>query len=125
MVFSMIPLALKMEEGAESRAPMAVVLIGGLVTSTLLTLVLVPVMYTYLDDLAACRPGAGRRAGLAALRRRRALPPIAGGAEPALADPDAAWRPTGRPRGLARRLVPSGGPSRRWAAGAARPDDLA
>ena len=53
MVFSMIPLALKMEEGAESRAPMAVVLIGGLVTSTLLTLVLVPVMYTYLDDSAA------------------------------------------------------------------------
>jgi HAE1 family hydrophobic/amphiphilic exporter-1 len=52
MVFSMIPMALKMEEGAESRAPMAVVLIGGLATSTLLTLVLVPVMYTYLDDLS-------------------------------------------------------------------------
>jgi HAE1 family hydrophobic/amphiphilic exporter-1 len=51
MVFSMIPLALKMEEGAESRAPMAVVLLGGLLTSTLLTLVLVPVMYTYLDQL--------------------------------------------------------------------------
>ncbi len=51
MVFSMIPLALKMEEGAESRAPIAVVLLGGLITSTLLTLVLVPVMYTYLDDL--------------------------------------------------------------------------
>jgi hypothetical protein len=52
MVFSMIPLALKLEEGAESRAPMAVVLIGGLMTSTLLTLVIVPVMYTYLDDLS-------------------------------------------------------------------------
>jgi HAE1 family hydrophobic/amphiphilic exporter-1 len=48
----MLPLALKFEEGAESRAPMAVVLLGGLVTSTLLTLVLVPVMYTYLDDLS-------------------------------------------------------------------------
>jgi HAE1 family hydrophobic/amphiphilic exporter-1 len=52
VVFSMIPLALKLEEGAESRAPMAVVLIGGVITSTLLTLVLVPVMYTYLDDLS-------------------------------------------------------------------------
>jgi len=52
VVFSMMPLALKLEEGAESRAPMAVVLIGGVVTSTLLTLVLVPVMYTYLDDLS-------------------------------------------------------------------------
>ncbi|HEY7065702.1 MAG TPA: efflux RND transporter permease subunit [Chloroflexota bacterium] len=51
MTFSMIPLALKMEEGAESRAPMATVLLGGLLTSTLLTLVLVPVMYTYLDQL--------------------------------------------------------------------------
>jgi hydrophobic/amphiphilic exporter-1 (mainly G- bacteria), HAE1 family len=51
MTFSMIPLALKMEEGAESRAPMAVVLLGGLLTSTLLTLLLVPVMYTYLDQL--------------------------------------------------------------------------
>jgi len=38
----MIPVALKLEEGAESRAPMAVVLIGGVVTSTLITLVLVP-----------------------------------------------------------------------------------
>ena len=51
MTFSMIPLALKMEEGAESRASMAVVLLGGPLTSTLLTLVLVPVMYTYLDQL--------------------------------------------------------------------------
>ena len=51
MVFAMIPLALKMESGAESRAPMAVVVIGGVISSTLLTLVLVPTMYTYLDDL--------------------------------------------------------------------------
>jgi HAE1 family hydrophobic/amphiphilic exporter-1 len=47
----MMPLAAKLEEGAESRAPMAVVVIGGVISSTFLTLVFVPVMYTYLDDL--------------------------------------------------------------------------
>jgi hydrophobic/amphiphilic exporter-1 (mainly G- bacteria), HAE1 family len=51
LVFAMIPLALKLGSGAESRSPMAVVVIGGMVTSTVLTLVLVPCAYTYLDDL--------------------------------------------------------------------------
>ncbi|MBI5086326.1 MAG: efflux RND transporter permease subunit, partial [Acidobacteria bacterium] len=37
--------------GAEFRAPMARAVIGGLITSTILTLVVVPVVYTYLDDL--------------------------------------------------------------------------
>ncbi|MFH1487109.1 MAG: efflux RND transporter permease subunit, partial [Chloroflexota bacterium] len=41
---------LKLEAGAESRAPMAVVVIGGVISSTMLTLVLVPVVYTLLDD---------------------------------------------------------------------------
>lgn len=48
MVFGMLPVALY---GTESRAPMAVAVIGGLTTSTLLTLVVVPVVYTLLDDL--------------------------------------------------------------------------
>ncbi|MGE5620099.1 MAG: efflux RND transporter permease subunit, partial [Sphingomonadaceae bacterium] len=51
MVFAMIPLALKIGEGAETRNPMAVVVIGGLLTSTLLTLVVVPAGYTVMDDL--------------------------------------------------------------------------
>jgi hydrophobic/amphiphilic exporter-1 (mainly G- bacteria), HAE1 family len=51
IMFAMLPLALKLEAGAESRAPMAVVVMGGVLSSTLLTLVFVPVMYTYLDDL--------------------------------------------------------------------------
>ena len=51
IICAMIPLALKLEAGSESRAPMAVVVIGGVISSTLLTLVLVPVVYTYLDDL--------------------------------------------------------------------------
>ncbi|HET7319483.1 MAG TPA: efflux RND transporter permease subunit [Nitrospirota bacterium] len=51
MVFGMLPTALKIGEGAESRAPMAITVIGGLITSTLLTLVVIPVVYTLVDDL--------------------------------------------------------------------------
>jgi HAE1 family hydrophobic/amphiphilic exporter-1 len=53
IVFAMLPLAAKLEAGAEARAPLAVVVIGGVLSSTLLTLVFVPVMYTYLDDMQA------------------------------------------------------------------------
>ncbi|MBF0397058.1 MAG: efflux RND transporter permease subunit [Desulfobacterales bacterium] len=52
MIFGMMPLALAIGAGAEARAPMARAVIGGLLTSTLLTLLVVPVMYTYLDDFA-------------------------------------------------------------------------
>jgi hydrophobic/amphiphilic exporter-1 (mainly G- bacteria), HAE1 family len=50
MIFGMIPLALALGEGAEQRAPMAHAVIGGLVTSTVLTLFVVPVVYTLFDD---------------------------------------------------------------------------
>ena len=50
MVFAMLPLALKIGEGAETRAPLAIAVIGGLITSTLLTLVVVPAGYTVMDD---------------------------------------------------------------------------
>jgi HAE1 family hydrophobic/amphiphilic exporter-1 len=53
MIFGMLPLALAIGEGAEQRAPMAHAVIGGLVTSTLLTLFVVPVAYTLLDDFTA------------------------------------------------------------------------
>ena len=53
MIFGMLPTALALGAGAEFRAPMAHAVIGGLVTSTLLTLVVVPVVYTYLDDFGA------------------------------------------------------------------------
>ena len=53
MIFGMIPLALGLGEGGEQRAPMGQAVIGGVITSGLLTLVVVPVIYTYLDDLAA------------------------------------------------------------------------
>jgi HAE1 family hydrophobic/amphiphilic exporter-1 len=52
MVFGMVPLAFAASEGAEQRAPMGQAVIGGVITSSLLTLVVVPVVYCYLDDLA-------------------------------------------------------------------------
>ncbi|MCB8814578.1 efflux RND transporter permease subunit [Desulfosporosinus shakirovi] len=50
MVFGMIPTALSTGLGSEGRAPMAYAIIGGLITSTFLTLIVVPVIYTLLDD---------------------------------------------------------------------------
>ena len=51
MIFGMLPVALALGEGAEFRAPMGQAVIGGLITSTLLTLFIVPVVYSILDDL--------------------------------------------------------------------------
>ncbi|MEN9374342.1 MAG: hypothetical protein RIR79_1894 [Pseudomonadota bacterium] len=50
MIFGMIPLAFALTEGSEMRAPMGQAVIGGVITSSLLTLVVVPVMYCYMDD---------------------------------------------------------------------------
>ena len=52
MIFGMLPLAFALTEGSEQRAPMGQAVIGGVVTSSLLTLVVVPVVYCWLDDLA-------------------------------------------------------------------------
>jgi HAE1 family hydrophobic/amphiphilic exporter-1 len=51
MIMGMLPTALGLGRGAEFRSPMAVAVIGGLVWSTLLTLVVIPVAYTLIDDL--------------------------------------------------------------------------
>ncbi|MDA8429792.1 MAG: efflux RND transporter permease subunit [Geobacteraceae bacterium] len=50
MIFGMLPLFLAIGSGAEMRAPMARAVVGGLITSTFLTLLVVPVMYTLMDD---------------------------------------------------------------------------
>jgi hydrophobic/amphiphilic exporter-1 (mainly G- bacteria), HAE1 family len=52
MVFGMVPLAFALTEGSEQRAPMGQAVIGGVITSSVLTLVVVPVVYCYMDDLA-------------------------------------------------------------------------
>jgi HAE1 family hydrophobic/amphiphilic exporter-1 len=65
MIFGMLPTALALGEGGEFRAPMARAVIGGLITSTMLTLIVVPVVYTYLDDFGERVLGwvtAGKRA---------------------------------------------------------------
>jgi HAE1 family hydrophobic/amphiphilic exporter-1 len=50
MILGMVPVAFRIGRAAEMRAPMAVVVIGGLLLSTLLTLIVIPVVYTYFDD---------------------------------------------------------------------------
>ena len=64
MIFGMLPLAFALTEGSEQRAPMGQAVIGGVITSSLLTLVVVPVVYCYMDDLAqwARRLFAGKNA---------------------------------------------------------------
>jgi hydrophobic/amphiphilic exporter-1 (mainly G- bacteria), HAE1 family len=76
MIFGMLPLALALGEGAEARAPMARAVIGGLITSTMLTLFVVPVVYTLLDDAAVWVRS----------RRRSAMPHGVGAPVPAAGD---------------------------------------
>ncbi len=61
MIAGMLPVAAGIGRGAEFRAPMAVAVIGGLAWSTLLTLLVIPVVYTLIDDLAGWLTGARRR----------------------------------------------------------------
>ncbi len=62
MVFGMVPLAFALTEGSEQRSPMGQAVIGGVITSSLLTLVVVPVIYCWLDDLGAWARRGFRRA---------------------------------------------------------------
>ena len=66
MIFGMLPIALGTGSGAELRAPMAYAIIGGIVTSTILTLVIVPIAYTWIYHLGAAplsEGGTGRMSG--------------------------------------------------------------
>lgn len=56
-IFGMLPLAIGIGEGSETQAPLATAVIGGLFTSTLLTLFVVPVVYTILDDIGLMYSG--------------------------------------------------------------------
>ncbi|MDN3921611.1 efflux RND transporter permease subunit [Roseateles violae] len=51
MIFGMLPMAIALNDGGEIQAPMGRAIIGGVITSTLLTLVVVPVIYSYLEQL--------------------------------------------------------------------------
>ena len=75
LILAMLPLAAKLGDGGEWRAPLAVTVIGGLLTSTLLTLLVIPSVYTLVDDtqlFVAALPARLRRVGRP---RRAAVPP--------------------------------------------------
>jgi multidrug efflux pump subunit AcrB len=72
MIFGMLPLALGLGEGAEQQAPMGRAIIGGVITSTLLTLVVVPVIYSYLDAWEARWFRRGHARGVPALNAQPA-----------------------------------------------------
>ena len=74
MIFGMLPMALALDEGGEIQAPMGRAIIGGVITSSLLTLIVVPVLYSYVEQLGAW---AKRRLGA------QDTVPVAGGAMPA------------------------------------------
>jgi HAE1 family hydrophobic/amphiphilic exporter-1 len=78
LVFGLLPLATGLEEGSELYTGLATVIIGGMLSSTLLSLVIVPCMYTYFDDLQSMllrivrwRPALPRLG-----RRRRPAAPV-------------------------------------------------
>ena len=68
-VLGLLPMAMGLGEGAELRAPLAVTVISGLLLATLLTLVVVPVVYTLLTGGERLRTGASELSGAG-----RALP---------------------------------------------------
>jgi hydrophobic/amphiphilic exporter-1 (mainly G- bacteria), HAE1 family len=83
MVGGMFPLAMKLEAGAESRAPMAVVVIGAILTSTVLAVLVIPAVYTLFDDLQNL------------LFRRRVAVAVPATAEPVHASPAIPAMPAG------------------------------
>ena len=61
MAAGMLPAAIALQKGSEFRQPLAIAVIGGLMTSTVLSLVLVPVVYEFVDDFERwLRPKLGR-----------------------------------------------------------------
>jgi multidrug efflux pump subunit AcrB len=53
MAAGMVPIAIGLGVDPSFRSPMAIVVIGGLITSTFLSLLVIPVLYTYVDDAIA------------------------------------------------------------------------
>jgi hydrophobic/amphiphilic exporter-1 (mainly G- bacteria), HAE1 family len=74
MIGGMTPLALGLGEGGETQAPMGRAIIGGVITSTMLTLVVVPVLYTYLDRLTEWRKARKAKKSAAITAHGTAMP---------------------------------------------------
>ncbi len=73
MILGMLPTALALGEGSAFRAPMALSVIGGVLTSTVLTLLVVPVVYTFMDRFTL----KGRRARAAEREAAKRAPEAA------------------------------------------------
>lgn len=82
-IAGMLPIALGFGAGSETRAPMGACVVGGMLTSTALTLVVIPVMYSLMDDVA--------RAGRWALRL--GAPEASAGDDPSIEDADNSTTP--------------------------------
>jgi hypothetical protein len=118
LILSMLPVALKLGEGGEVRAPIGAVLVGGMATSTVLALLYVPVAYTYVDSFgtllgriftwrprlpfrrrsdAAAEPAPADEPARRHSGTERMPFPVAGGApapsEPGFARSELGWRP--------------------------------
>ncbi len=76
MIFGMLPLFFALGSGAEMRAPMARAVVGGIITSTLLTLIVVPVFYEILDDWGWTKVFAWARRKVSDVKEPEAEPSI-------------------------------------------------
>lgn len=90
MIAGMVPIALGIGAGSLTRSPMAIAVIGGLMTSTLLTLVVIPVIFTYMDNFQSWifrlvqRPGKKRKVRKDVGNQKRSLPVSTNGNKPKL-----------------------------------------
>ena len=101
MIFGMLPLFFALGEGAEFRAPMARAVVGGLITSTLLTLIVVPVVYSVLDDVSAWLLGRRKKAAVAVSTTAISLALLFAAAQPAQGQQHAASAAASPARSLA------------------------
>ncbi len=88
-VVGIVPLALGIGPGAEVRSPMGIAIMGGFTTSTLLTLVVVPVLFSYVDNFQAwilhrLKHGFGRKSGRGEAELLSLTPPTTKGQKPKL-----------------------------------------
>ncbi|MFM2068403.1 MAG: hypothetical protein RLZZ584_3312 [Pseudomonadota bacterium] len=97
MVFGMLPLALALNDGGEIQAPMGRAIIGGVITSTLLTLVVVPVLYSYLVRDRRVQAALEQDPAGTAIESDTAAPP---GHVPGLGGGTLGTRPADRDRGM-------------------------
>ncbi len=110
MIFGMLPLFFALGEGAEFRAPMARAVVGGLITSTMLTLIVVPVVYTILDDIASMLFRRRRKVAAAAVGATLVLALVLGGVSTARAQQNSGAFAEGGPTlaGLVSKAASSG-----------------